>query len=134
MSGYAWEIRKRNRVIGHAYSYDAACEIAYPHGSDGKCSVPKAEWELSGTTIAPMLTDDANNYFEDLAKEFFGEDSENIDLSTLIRCGRWIDKHLFLTIDASGNIWADDFFVGKVIKDDFRSYGNSAYDRGEVYD
>ena len=132
MSGYAWEIKHKTKVIGHAYSYDAAMEIAYPHGKDGMILDSNYLWQNAGTTITPMLTDDANNYFEDLAKEFFGRDSESIDLSTLIRCGRWLDRHLFLTIDHNGSIWADDLFVGKVFRDDFRSIGDSAYDRGDV--
>ena len=117
-NGAAWEIKYGNVVVGRACSHDAAVEIAHPHDNTGRFLEDPLRRNIS---ICPMLTDDANNYFSDLAKDFFGADADCIDGSTLIRCGRWLDKHYFMTIDTSGRIWADDFFVGEVFVDDFRN-------------
>lgn len=114
---FAWEIKKNNHTIGHANSYDAAREIGYPHDSLGK--LLDENGYFGAINISPMLTEFANNYFTDLAKDFLGDDANYIDGCALIRCGRWLDKHFFITVDKSGKIFADDIYVGEVFLDDF---------------
>lgn len=119
---HTWEITKGKKRVALAYSYEAACEVAYKCDSTGRLTDVRENGFNTGYTINPLTTPEANEYFADIARTYIESKGESTDYECLVRLGHWLDKGFEPYIDSYKVIWCSDFIVGNCSIDDFGLY------------
>lgn len=65
-NGFCWEIKRGGKHFACAYSFEAAYNKAYPLNDEGRIADAP---QFGRITILPLYTEQANEYFADMAKK-----------------------------------------------------------------
>lgn len=123
-NGFCWEIKRGGKHFAYAYSFEAAYNKAYPMNDEGRIADAP---QFGRITILPLYTEQANEYFADMAKKYLQEKGEDTDYDCLVRLGHWLDRGFEPYIDSYKVIWCEDHIVGNCSVDDFGVYTYNDY-------